>query len=191
VVASRAVRRVIAFTGLCALLAGCGGGTSQDAGEARGTYDLQVTESRFPREQSISQAATLRIRVRNRGDRTVPDLAVSIKGFTRRDAQPGLADSERPVYVVDRAPKGGDTAYVQTWAVGPLAAGQTRELIWRVTPTVAGTHTIKYTVAAGLHGNAKARTGGGGAPSGTFTVRVADRPAAATVDPDTGAVIRK
>jgi hypothetical protein len=191
VVPSRAVRRVLAFTACCALLAGCGGGGErQDAHERRGTFDVQVVESDFPRDQSISQAATMRISVRNTGDETVPDLAVSVQGFLRRDEQPGLADPNRAVFVVDRAPKGAETAYTQTWAVGPLRAGATRELRWRVTPTVAGTHTIKYTVAAGLNGLAKARASDGRAPTGTFTVRVSDAPADATVDPDTGKVVR-
>lgn len=187
----RAVRRVVAFTGCCALLAGCGGGERQDADEPHGTFDVQVVESRFPREQSISRPATMRISVRNTGDETVPNLAVSVQGFTRRDDQPGLADPTEPVFIIDRGPKGGDTPFVQTWALGPLPAGRTRAFTWRVTPALPGTHTVKYTVAAGLNGNAKTRTSGGAPPTGTFTVRVADRPAQATVDPDTGEVVRK
>ena len=161
------------------------------ADEPNATFDVQVVEAKFPRQQSLSRPADLRIRVRNTGDETMPNVAVSIKGFYRRSEQPGLSDPNRPVYVVERQPKDSETAYDQTWTLGPLAGGDTREFAWKVVPVVAGTHELEYTVAAGLNGKAKARTSGGGRPGGTFTVEVADTPAQATVDPETGAVIRK
>jgi hypothetical protein len=189
---SRAVRRVLACIGCCALLAaGCGGGGErQDADEPSGTYELEVVQARFPSDQSISASADLRIAVRNTGEGTAPDVAVSLEGLTRRDEQAGLADPTRPVFVIDRSPRDGDTAYVQTWALGPLPPGGTREFTWKLTPVLAGTHTLKYTIAAGLDGAAKARTAGGGPPTGSLTARVSDAPADATVNPDTGAVER-
>jgi hypothetical protein len=190
------VRRVLAFTACCALAAvgiGCGGdGERADvAGEPNATFDVEVVEARFPSEQRLSQPADLVIRVRNAGEETMPNVAVSITGFYRRSEQPGLADPNRPVYVVKRQPRDSETAYVQTWAMGPLRAGDAREFAWEVVPVEAGTHELAYTVAAGLHGKAKARTTGGGRPGGTFTVEVAKAPAQATVDPDTGEVVRK
>lgn len=191
---SRAVRRVLGFLACGILLAGfagCGGGTRQDADEPSGTFEVRVVRSSFPAHQSISSPATMRIAVRNDGGRTIPDVAVSIDGFTRQDQQPGLADPNRPVWVVDRGPVGGDTAYVETWALGALRAGATREFTWHVVPVLPGTHVVTWTVAAGLDGNAKAHTASGGRPTGTFTVHVSDAPAQATVDPRTGAVVRK
>ncbi|HEU4658068.1 MAG TPA: hypothetical protein VFR97_11100 [Capillimicrobium sp.] len=184
------MRRVLAMTACCALLAGCGGGTRQDADEASGTYELKVVSATFPQSQSISEPAKLRIAVRNTGEGTAPDVAVSLDGLYRRNEMPGLADPEQPVFIVDEEPQDGHTAYVGTWALGPLPAGGTREFTWKLTPAVAGTHTVKYTVAAGLDGKAKARTAGGGPPSGSITVRVSDAPADATVNPETGAVER-
>lgn len=189
--ACRAVRRALAFIASCALLAGCGGAARQDAGEPSGTFTVKVTSSRFPRDQSISQPATLRIAVRNTGDKALPDLAVSLDGLSTASQQVGLADASRPVWIVDREPAAGTTAYDFTWAVGPLPAGRTRALVWKLTPAVPGTHTLKWTVAAGLNGRAKAQTGDGRRPTGTFTVRVSDVPAPATVDPATGAVVRR
>jgi hypothetical protein len=184
------VRWVLASTACCALLAGCGGAARQDADEPDRAYDVQVTESRFPASQSISRPAKLRIAVRNTGHGTVPDLSVSLDGLSQASRQPGLADPWRPVWIVDRQPSAGQTAYVYTWAVGPLAAGRSRTLEWTLSPAVPGTHTLTWTVAAGLNGRAKAHTRGGRPPTGTFTIHVDDVPAPATVDPDTGAVVR-
>jgi hypothetical protein len=184
------VRRVLAFSACCALLAGCGGGARQDAGEKAATYDVQVLKSAFPRQQGISQAAKLRISVRNTGKQAIPDLAVSLTGLDYNDAEVGVADSARPVWVVQAEPREGQTAYDYTWAVGELPAGATRELSWTLVPAVPGTHTLKWAVAAGLNGNAKAQVRGGGPAAGTFTVEVSDTPAPATVDPATGKVVR-
>ena len=71
----------------------------------------------------------------------------------------------------------------------PLPAGQTRSFVWRVTPVVAGSHTVRYRVAAGLNGRARAQTPSGDDPSGVFRVMVSRTPAQATVDPKTGDVV--
>jgi len=173
----------------CALLVGCGGGERQDTGEKGATYDVDVVAADFPKDQSISSPAELTIDVRNTGDHAIPDLAVSLDGVSTLNDQPGLSDPIEPVWVVADSPASGDTAYDFTWAVGKLDAGATKSLRWRLTPATPGTHTLKWTVAAGLHGKAKARLKGGGLPTGEFTVRVSDAPQQATVDPDTGAVV--
>ena len=194
-VPSGAVRRVVAFAAGCALLAGglsaCGGGERQDVDEPAGTYPAHVLDASFPREQSVSRTEVMRIAVRNTGDKTLPNLAVSIDSLSREDEQSGVADKARPVWIVDRAPTGGDTAYVGTWALGPLKPGATREFTWKLTPVLPGTHTVKWTVAAGLNGKAKAEAPDAGRPQGSFTIHVSGRPAAASVDPETGDVIRK
>jgi len=187
-VRSAAVRRVAASLGACVVLGAglpaCGGGERQDAKEPSGTFPVEIVRASFPREQTLASASELRIAVRNSGERAIPNLAVSIDSFDRRDEQPGLADPSRPVWVVDRGPAGGDTAYVGTWTGGRLAPGATRELVWRVTPVQPGTYTLKWTVAAGLHGKAEARVRGGRRPQGSFTVRVSGAPAQSAVGPD-------
>jgi hypothetical protein len=62
--------------------------------------------------------------------------------------------------------------------------------VWRVTPVVAGSHTLRYRVAAGLNGKAKAQTADGGEPAGVFRVNVSSKPPNATVDPATGKVVQ-
>jgi hypothetical protein len=174
---------------LMLLATGCGGGTRQDAGEHAGTYRVEVVRASFPRRQSLAEPAVLRLTVRNAGRQAVPDVAVTVDSFASTSQQEGLADPQRPVWIVDDGPLGGDTAYLNTWAAGRLPAGATRTFRWHVTAMKAGRHTVSYRVAAGLNGKAKAELPGGGVPQGSFTVAVSARPAQARVDPATGAVI--
>lgn len=187
-----------------ALLAGCGQ-ARQDAQEKVAKYTLDVVSASFPASQNIAANGRLVLVVRNAGSHTVPNLAVTINSFTERDAQQGLASSQRPVWIVDDGPgasptrsvenigpdtQGGDvSAYTNTWAAGPLAAGKTATLVWKVTPVRPGTHTIRYRVAAGLNGKASAQTSNGQPPQGSFTVNISHSPALAHVDPNTRRVV--
>ena len=65
----------------------------------------------------------------------------------------------------DAAPEGGETAYVDTWALGKLRAGEERTFKWSVTAVRAGDYKLEYEVAAGLDGKAKAVGVGGAAPA--------------------------
>ena len=181
----------ILLTGLALAVAGCGGDAKrQDADEPSGTWKVDV-EAEFPRSQQIAKGETMRIRVRNADDRVLPNVAVTVDSFSRRSEQAGLADANRPVWIVDDGPRGGVTAYTNTWALGRIEPGQTRTFEWKVTPVKAGSFDITYRVAAGLDGKAKAELSGGGRPQGKFEVEVSREPAQARVDPDTGEVVRR
>jgi hypothetical protein len=171
-------------------LAGCGGGERQDANEPSGTFRVAVVRASFPTKQHLAQPERFVIAVRNTGRETVPNVAVTVNSFAERSEQAGLADPERAVWIVDSSPSGGQTAYIGTWALGRLAPGQTRRFVWRVTAVKAGTHTVKWQVAAGLNGKAKATLSGNRAPAGSVTVDVSEKPAQAHVDPETGKVVR-
>jgi hypothetical protein len=171
-------------------LAGCGGGERQDANEPSGTFRVAVVRASFPTKQHLAQPERFVIAVRNTGRETVPNVAVTVNSFAERSEQAGLADPERAVWIVDSSPSGGQTAYTSTWALGRLAPGQTRRFVWRVTAVKAGTHTVKWQVAAGLNGKAKATLSGNRAPAGSVTVDVSEKPAQAHVDPETGKVVR-
>lgn len=173
------------------LAAGCGGGKRQDADEPSGTYSVDVVKASFPRAQHLAEGSDLVVTVRNTSGKKIPNIAVTIDSFSRTSDQPGLADPQRPVWIVDRGPNGGQTAYVDTWALGPLPAGGVRTFNWHVTAVQPGTHTVHYRVAAGLDGKAKAELGSGGVPEGSFTVDVSAKPAQSRVDPVTGDVIRE
>ena len=171
-------------------LAGCGG-EDQSADERAGTYQVDVVRTSFPRIQHLAQTRRFVVVVRNASDRPIPNLAVSLHGLTHAATQPDLADRGRPVFVVDEGPAEGSTAYLDTWAIGRVAPGQTRRFVWRVTPTVPGNHELRWRVTAGLDGRAQAVTRGGGAPEGDVVVRVSRTPSDSSVDPETGRVIRK
>ncbi|HYF24155.1 MAG TPA: hypothetical protein VD931_00305 [Baekduia sp.] len=170
-------------------VAGCGGEDRQDEDEPSGTFQVDVDAS-FPTRQALARGEELEIAVRNTGGQPVPNVAVTVNGFERRSSQPGLSDPSQPVWIVDEGPRGGQTAYTATWALGRIEAGQRKTFRWKVTPVRAGTHRIDWKVAAGLDGKAKAAGAGGRAPSGAFTVQVADDPPQSRVDPDTGRVLR-
>jgi hypothetical protein len=171
-------------------ISGCGGGERQDVNEKSGTYTVAV-DAKFPEQQHIAQPERFELAVRNTDSRAVPNVAVTLQGFAARSDDVTLADPERPVWVVDADPRGGSTAYTNTWALGSLAAGQTKRFVWRVTPLRAGSHTVKYRVAAGLNGKAKAQLSGGNVPEGSVNVAISRKPVQATVDPETGKVVRE
>ena len=136
---------------------------------------MEVVASDFPKQQKLAQSSDLMITVRNSGDETVPNVAVTLKGLDYRATQPDVANAERPQFAVngvpreiggfpeakDATPLGCDSAYVNTWACGPLKPGP---------------YDISWRVAAGLNGKAKAvAAGGGAAPSGSFTGTVSNK----------------
>jgi hypothetical protein len=179
----------VCATALAALVvSGCGGGDErQDADEPRGTWTVS-TDARFPERQRLARQEQLRITVRNTDDRAVPNVAVTVDGLSRRSDRPGLADPNRPVWIVDDAPRGGVTAYTNTWSLGRIPAGGEKEFVWRVTPVVAGRHRVSYRVAAGLDGKAVAELSNGERPEGGFEVDVSRSPSQSRVDPDSGNV---
>jgi hypothetical protein len=192
--------RVVAALSACALvLSACGGrGERQDAKEPEGTFKVEVTDASFPSAQSIAEASKLKIAVRNADSKTVPNVAVTIQtkpkdssgaaqAFAQDTGDSSLADSARPVWILEEGPKGGDTAYTNTWALGPLKAGETRDFEWKVTAVKAGEYDVDYAVFPGLNGKAKPADGSG---AGSFHVVIDDEPPAARVDDD-GNVVRE
>jgi hypothetical protein len=198
--AARAVGAAAAGT---MLLAGCGS-AQQDAHEPTGTFAMKVVHASFPIAQSIARQTKFELQVSNTGTRTVPDVAVTIDSFDYTSHYPNLAADKRPVWAIERGPGaiadppveseevsppgGGQTAYVNTWALGALAPNKTRTFIWRVVPVKTGSYTVHYTVAAGLAGKAKARVASGRPVQGQFAVDIAPAPALTHVNPSTGRV---
>lgn len=189
----------------CGLIAsGCGGGSRQDAHETAGTFEMKIVRASFPARQSIARPSTLELRVRNTGSHTVPNVAVTLDSLGYTEKFPELAANKRPVWVVEQGPGaiaklpvesqevsnpgGAQTAYVNTWALGPLRSGQTQTFRWRVVPVKAGAHTVHFLLAAGLAGKSKAALASGGPVQGQFAVDIAPAPASTHVDPSTGRV---
>ena len=175
---SAGLRRIAVIAALaCGLIAaGCGGGgTRQDADEPSGTYKIRVIQAKFPDHQSLAKRSTMRITVKNVDSKTIPNVAVTVKSFDQTKNDPTLADPRRPQFIVNKGPAGGDTAYVGTSALGPLKPGETKTFTWDVTAVVAGKYSLKYAIAAGLDGKAKAILAGGGTPKGEFTGRISNK----------------
>jgi hypothetical protein len=175
------------------VVAGCGGGERQDASEKGGSYRVEVVDASFPSEQSIAQAAELKIRVRNADSKALPNVAVTIEttpsgarteapqAFSSNVQDANLSDPSRPIWIVDTGPSGGDTAYTNTWALGRLKPGATRTFRWKVTAVKPGAYTVDYAVSPGLTGKAKPADGSG---KGSFRVRISDEPPDARVGDD-------
>ena len=191
-------RRLAAVAAAAALaLAGCGGDGRQDADAPSGEFSLDVVDASFPAKQRIAESATLKLEVENTGTRAVPQLTVIVETEPAQDGQapvafgqsaddPTLAASARPIWIVDDGPAGGDSAYTNTWAVGPLGKGQTRTVEWKLTAMEAGRYTVAWRLAPALEGDVKLT---GGRTKGEFAVTIADEPVPARVDGD-GEVVR-
>jgi hypothetical protein len=192
--------------GVCgALLADGCGQARQDAGEPKGSFTVKVVKAGFPARQAVARPTRLELQVRNAGAQIVPNVAVTIDSFAYVENYPELAADKRPIWAVEEGPGaipkrpvaseaisppgGGQTAYVNTWALGPLPAGHTQTFLWRVMPLKPGLHTLHFTFAAGLAGRAHTQLAGGATATGHFTVNIAPRPPATHVDPRTGQVV--
>jgi len=84
--AVRARKRVgigIAVALTAAGVASCGG-ERQDANEPEGDFPVQITSANFPSKQQLAQNTNLTLSVANTGDKTIPDLAITI--FTSPNA---------------------------------------------------------------------------------------------------------
>ena len=185
----RHARGAIALAGLIAVTTGCGG-ERQDEDEPEGEFPVEVVSASFPERQKLAQSSNLVITVRNAGRETIPNIALTVDGFGYRKNNPDLADRERPRFAVngvpveiagfpdakDATPRGCDTAYVDTWACGPLRPDAQATFRWSVTAVQAGPFEIDWRVAAGLDGKARAvGAGGGPAPSGSFAGSISSR----------------
>jgi hypothetical protein len=182
----------VAAMAVAALLAACGGGSDSEAKEPTGTYEVRVTDASFPALQRLGQTSLMQIGVRNTGERTVPALnvTISIAGkegqtsslpFGIHDPQPGLAQPDRPVWVLAQTyprlfgsadPGGASTSNRKTFALGALKPGKTTKAVWKLSAVKAGRYTVRYSVNAALTGSAKTRTTGGVSPGGSFVANI-------------------
>ncbi len=190
-------------------MSACGGGdTSSEVKEPAGTYSAQVVEAEFPTAQRLGQTSLLRLGIRNPGRRTIPALTVTISTvgkegqtsslpFGFRDPQPGLAQPDRPVWVLEAGypkradttdPGGAQSSSQKTFNLGPLKPDETAEWVWKVSAVKTGRYTIRYGIDVGLTGAAKVETPAGVQPGGTFAVRISSVPPN-TVVTDSGDVV--
>jgi hypothetical protein len=189
---------------LVVLASGCGA-AQRNVHEHTGTYTVEVLHAHFPAKQAIAQNERLALIVRNAGARTIPNVAVTLDSFYYTSTYPHLSSNKRPVWIVNTGPGavptrpvqteevnppgGGETAYVNTWALGALPPGASKRFVWRVTPVKPGLHVVHYAVSAGLDGKSLARLAGGGRAAGRFVAAIAPAPPATHVNPETGLIV--
>jgi hypothetical protein len=141
------------------------------------------------------------------GTATEEEQPVAAGSFSVISDQPGLAIPSRPVWILEqgyprlagteagRPPPGeiagsggAETAQTDTFSFGAVEPGDTREIVWKVTPVQPGTYTVHYRIAAGLQGKAVAVTDDGSIPEGEFVVQITDVPPQTRVD-ESGRVV--
>jgi hypothetical protein len=187
------------------VLGGCASTKEQNENEPAGNFQVKIVSANFPARQKLAQSSRLVIRVRNDDTRTVPNIAMTVNGFSKRKKDPQLSDPSRPQFVIngrpqtiggvpeskEQAPVGCETVYVNTWACGRLKPGAQKLFVWNVTAVKGGPYKVSYRVSAGLDGKAKAVAKNGGILSGSFAgvVSVA-APAVRVSDKDGKTVIR-
>jgi hypothetical protein len=203
-----AVAAGLAAGALTLALAACGGESSADSNEPAGTYPVEVVTAEFPARQRLGQTSLMKVGVRNTGRKTLPALTitVSIAGkegqasslpFGYRDPEPGLAQPDRPVWVlasgyprvVGSSARGPiEPSLKKTFSFGPLQPGHTTEAVWKLSAVRAGRYVVLYGVGAGYNPEAKATTAAGTEPGGTFVARIVTPPPEVEVK-DNGEVV--
>jgi hypothetical protein len=203
-----------ALAGACAVVvAGCGGGEKQDTKEPTGNFPVKVVSASFPEKQKLAKDSTMEIVVQNAGQKTIPNISVTVKcksglgnSFTTAttSSENENADPSRPQFVVnkiptasqrvnpplDPAPLERSSAYVDTYPLGRLTAGRSATFQWDVSAVKAGHYKLCWRVNAGLYGKAKAVPASSGEPiSGVFEGEVSNKAPKATIGPDGHTVI--
>jgi hypothetical protein len=207
----RTAALAISLVGVPALGAvGCGGGSQQDAKEPKGDFAVKVVSASFPDHQKLAKDSTMQIVVQNAGQRTIPDISVTVKcraglggSFSTTTSDTNAADRSRPQFVVnkiptaatrqnpplDPAPLERSSAFVDTYPLGPLAAGRTATFRWDVSAVKAGPYRLCWRVNAGLFGKARAVASGGGPIAGEFAGTISRKAPKATIGPDGQTVV--
>jgi hypothetical protein len=210
---SSALRPLLAgalATALVLAIAACGGGSSSDANQEAGRFPVEVSNAAFPTAQHLGQTSLMRLAIRNAGRKTLPALTVTVSiaskegrastlPFAIHDPEPGIAQPDRPVWVLaaryprfagSSEPAGAETSNQKTFDFGPLRAGATANLVWKLSAVKTGHYVLLYAIDAGLGSQSKAVTAGGAVPGGSFSVRIASRPYNTEVT-GSGEVVRK
>jgi hypothetical protein len=110
------------FGGLAAVLAvaGCGGGSPQNANAPSGRFPVAVTAS-FPASQRLAEHTHMVVKVTNTGTKPIPNVTVtvcnvtctypapvgegtSVRAFSAYLNMSGVANHSRPVWVVEKPP---------------------------------------------------------------------------------------
>ena len=202
----------LALAGVVSLaVSGCGGGQMQDAKEPKGNYPVKLVSADFPDKQKLAKTSDMHIVVENAGQKTIPNINVTVKcgtslggSFSTAASGVDLSDPQRPQFVVntiptatprrapplDPAPLERSSAFVDTYPLGALAPGKRATFVWNVTAVKGGPYQLCWRVNAGLYGKAKAIAAGGTGPvEGQFKGTISSTAPQAHVGPDGKTVV--
>ena len=172
---------------------------------------MKLVSATFPQNQSLAKDSTMEIVVQNAGQKMIPTISVTVKcgpglggSFSTAASDTDAADPQRPQFVVnkiptatervnpplDPAPLERSSAFVDTYPLGPLAAGRSATFRWDVSAVKAGPYKLCWRVNAGLYGKAKAVPVSSSAPiSGEFKGTISRKAPQAKIGPDGTTVI--
>jgi hypothetical protein len=204
----RSCTALAALAILALAVTGCGG-SSSDANQEAGKFPVEVTSAQFPTRQHLGQTSLMRLGIRNAGRKALPALTVNVSvggkegrgstlPFAIHDPEPGLAQPDRPVWVLaaryprfagSKQPAGAEGSNQKTFDFGPLKPGATAQVVWKLSAVKTGHFVLLYSVDAGLGGQSKAQTAGGATPGGSFSVRISGKPYGTEVN-GSGEVVR-
>lgn len=192
---------------------------AQDENEPEGEFRVNVVRADFPERQKLAKDSQLVIEVENPGKEAVPNVNVTVHGFSRKlrdpndpdDIDPTVANPSRPVFIVDKSPieflrdpgndkqslvdrevnppEAEDTAFVNTYSMGELQPKAAAVFRWNVSAVEPGPFRIRYEVNAGLDGKALAVGKDGEQPTGEFSGEISDVSPAAKVAADGETVV--
>jgi hypothetical protein len=156
------ITAVLAPIAAAIALSACGGGSDQAASEPSGNFPVGVPVATFPKVQRLAQHTHLVIAVRNTGNKTIPNVAITIcnvtcaypapKGqgtdagaFAADISQTGVANPSRPTWVVDTppAPPGAPAALPDGQQGAPGGAVTAYSNTWALGALAPG-HTARF-----------------------------------------------
>jgi len=151
-------------------------------------YHIELVKSAFVERQLVGETKNMVLAFRNYGRNTVPNMGITfgIAGeagstsslpFGIHDSTPGLAQPDRPVWVVAQgyprlfgSPQsaGAITANKKTFAFGPLKPGQTKKTTWKLSAVRPGKYRLNYQASGDLSSESVTRSPFPGEPPGMY-----------------------
>lgn len=178
--ARKAVAAALALVIAAAFAVGGCGGERGDANDSHATYKVKVVSWRFPKNQPLGKPQKFILLVRNVDTQDIPQLALTIRGLNLFVKQEGTAVKTRPVWIpndvnyADVTPN--STATGSTFSLGKLPAGAFHRYVLPLTPIRRGTHTINYSLAGNLSGDAKVQLEDGNPAADTRSILIDPTP---------------
>lgn len=99
----------VASLALIVSLAACGSKERQDENETAGDFEVEVTQAKFPTRQQLAETSDLELTIGNSDTEDIENLVITVYtgdtqadgSFNERVEQEGLADPNRPVWILE------------------------------------------------------------------------------------------